>query len=265
MSTSCSVNNNNLITRGKKKNNTKVYGYANVSYIRTPWLNRHRANKLLVCVYVNVVWCCCQSSGHMLQQGLILYVMHEQGAGKHGPHWRAHERMARETNSRATLGPLKAQQTAGGPCLRRRIGTQRGNPPEYKCFCIGIHESQVRLGEKKCSIYTPSLFAPPDDPSRRIPDILLDLPCALGRRLGGGKQRRRLATCIFEFSSLPRRVIAVAHSHRVLATGPCWHSFSQRHVTASLHNSEARVLFRVSDWQSAAEARPKRSASIGLQ
>lgn len=118
---------------------------------------------------------------------------------------------------------------------------------------------------KKCSIYTPSLSSPPDDPSRRIPDILLDLPCALGWRLGGGKQRRRFATYIFAFSSLPRRVIAVAHLHRVLATGPCWHSFSQRHVTTSLHNSEARVLFRVSDWQSAAEARPKGSAPIGHQ
>lgn len=111
----------------------------------------------------------------------------------------------------------------------------------------------------------PPPSSPPDDPSRRIPDIWLDLPCAVRRRLGGGKQRRRLAMCTFVFSSLPRRVIAVAHSHRVLATGPCWHSFSQRHVTASPHNSEARVLFRVADWPSAAEARPKRSALIGCR
>lgn len=72
-----------------------------------------------------------------------------------------------------------------------------------------------------------------------------------------------MAFSIFTRSSPPRRVIVVAHSCRVLATDPCWHSFSQRHVTTSQHNSEARVPFRCADWPSAAEARLKRSALIG--
>lgn len=43
-------------------------------------------------------------------------------------------------------------------------------------------------------------------------------------RLGGESQRRRWLSVIFPFSPLLRRVIVVARSHPVLATGPCWHS-----------------------------------------
>lgn len=72
-----------------------------------------------------------------------------------------------------------------------------------------------------------------------------------------------MAFSILTLSPLLRRVIVVALSRRVLATDPCWHSFSQRHVTASQHNSEARVPFGRADWSSPAEARPKTSALIG--
>lgn len=85
---------------------------------------------------------------------------------------------------------------------------------------------------------------------------------------GGGSWREAASSiCALDsrVSPRPRRVIVVAHSRRVLATGPCWHSFSQRHVTASPHNSEARVLFRGSDWLGAAEARPERRAPIGCR
>lgn len=142
--------------------------------------------------------------------------------------------MTEETNSESSIGPLKRTGTSGGLYLQRRRARQHGKPPEYSCACGGIHESQVRLGWK-CSIYTPpSRSCPQDDLSRRIPDIWLDLPCAVRMRLAGEKRRRRLAFSTRVFSSLsPRRVIAVAHSHRVLATGPCWHSFFQRHVTDS--------------------------------
>lgn len=77
-------------------------------------------------------------------------------------------------------------------------------------------------GSKNCSIYTP----PPVrvDPRRGIPDIWLDLPC--GDRGGArwGEPAPSIASMIFPFSPLLRRVIVVARSHPVLATGPCWHS-----------------------------------------
>lgn len=51
------------------------------------------------------------------------------------------------------------------------------------------------------------------------------------RRCGGGEKRRRrraLSVCLYlplpSFSVSLRRVIVVARSHPVLATGPCWHS-----------------------------------------
>lgn len=95
-----------------------------------------------------------------------------------------------------------------------------------------------------------------------IPDVWLDLPC-VSRRRGAAAVDASFCLRVVCFSLPLRRVIVVARSHPVLATGPCWHSFSQRHVTASLHNSEARVAFRASHWPRAAEARPKRSALIG--
>lgn len=121
---------------------------------------------------------------------------------------------------------------------------------------------------KKCSIYT--LRPPPPLPSPRTNRAGESRTFGSTYRVqfGGGSWRKAASSiCVlyFRVSSRPRRVIVVAHSHRVLATGPCWHSFSQRHVTASQHNSEARVLFRGSDWLGAAEARPKKRALTGCR
>lgn len=91
--------------------------------------NRNRVKKLPICFHVNIVCCCCQTFRHMLQQGLILYTVHEQGAGKHGPRWRAQNGMAKETNSDATIAPLKrAKQPAD-------------------CICKGgaVHNMAIRL------------------------------------------------------------------------------------------------------------------------
>lgn len=117
-------------------------------------------------------------------------------------------------------------------------------------------------GSKKIYLY-PSVS--PDETRRRIPDIQFDLPCVVRRTLGGEKTRRRWVSVFVLLLFFASRRVTVTHSHPVLATGPCWHSFSQRHVTASLHNSEARVLFRDPDWPSPAEARPKWSAPIGCR
>lgn len=142
----------------------------------------------------------------------------------------------------ATKEPLKTRQSR---CLQLRL--QR-NP-----------RVSSSAGSKKNVPHSPRLSA---DPIRGIPNICPDLPCSNRRWVGVGSGA---VDGVFYFHAFfpPRRVIAVAHSCRVLATDPCWHSFSQRHVTASQHNSEARVPFRCADWPSAPEARPKRGALIG--
>lgn len=126
-----------------------------------------------------------------------------------------------------------------------------------------MHESQVRLGQKKKSIYTPPCLRMKGAGESRI------FSSTYRVQFGGDSAERRSAVdgfvyLSFRFFLSPRRV-TVTRSHPVLATGPCWHSFSQRHVTASLHNSEARVLFRVSHWPGPAEARPNPSAPIGCR
>ncbi len=126
-----------------------------------------------------------------------------------------------------------------------------------------LESTSLKFGWVKKMFYLYSLVSP-DDPSTGIPHIWLDLPCVVRRRLGGEKLRRR-CFFVFVFSFFICRVIVVARSHPVLATGPCWHSCSLRHVTASLHNSEARVLFHVCGWLTAVEARPKRSPLIGYR
>lgn len=180
----------------------------------------------------------------------------KQCAGKHGPHWRAHIRTARRTHPEQTANFYKYK------CLKRRSSRQHGNPPKYNCACIGIHGSQVRLGQKMFYLYSSFTSG---EPSRRIPNISARPTACCSEEARWREATPSMAFIIWCFSFFLRRVIVVARSHPVLATGPCWHSFSQRHVTTSLHNSEARVLFRASDWPTAAEARPKRSALIGFR
>lgn len=177
--------------------------------------------------------------------------------GKHGPHRRTHK------HARERERPITEREKTENPTAR--LSEKRASAPptawQSNCAHSDIHEPQVRLGHKNCSIYTPRSFRR----SRAARSRRLLRPTVLRRGesvRGGGAVH---GSPCFAFISRLRRVIVVAHSHPVFATGPCWHFFSQRHVTASLHNSEARVPFRACDWTSAAEARPKRNALIGCR
>lgn len=190
---------------------------------------------------------------HMLQQGLRLDTQHYAGLRKHGPHRRAHDHMSRKTRPERTIttGARGFNVCAEEPPSLTTIG--------HRTTVSAQERTSLKFGwVKMFYLYSPVC---PDAPRRRIPDIRFNLPC-VARRVFVGAKRRRRRLPISAALLFPARVV-VPQSHPVLATGPCWHSFSQRHVTTSLHNSEARVLLRVPDWPKAAEARPKRSVLIG--
>lgn len=182
----------------------------------------------------------------MLQRGLRL---HSHGASKHGPCGRAHSR-ARTQNqpASATKGSpdgARHERTAGNTAPAPAKGSTSlgfGKKKEKKMFHAPPVSLVIRSGGSRGSASTYRVQSEGGWVKEAAPSMALS---------------------ISTLSSPPRRVIAVAHSRRVLATDPCWHSFSQRHVTASQHSSEARVPLRGADWPSAAEARPKRSALIG--
>lgn len=92
----------------------------------------------------------------MLQQGLILYTVHEQGAGKHGPRWRAQNRMAKETNSEPTIAPLKrAKQPADCIC---KEGAVHNMAIRLNTSASAKESTSLKFGWVKiCSIYTPHL------------------------------------------------------------------------------------------------------------
>lgn len=138
--------------------------------------------------YVKDVCCRCQTVGHMLQQGLILHTGHERGAGKHGPHWRAHKRTAGEL----TLIQPSARQSGINTPESALMREERPATWQSTWIQLRLYRNprvSSSAGSKNCSIYTP----PPVrvDPRRGIPEIWLDLPCVDRGRLGGESQRRR--------------------------------------------------------------------------
>lgn len=112
----------------------------------------------------------------MLQQGLRL---HTDEAGKHGPRWRTHKRVRTE---KQPAKQTKAEASQDGVC-HERTAENHDKPPAHNCACKGIHDSQVRLGQKKMFHTPPRLSG---DQIRGIPKICLDLPCSNRRWVGVG-------------------------------------------------------------------------------
>lgn len=112
--------------------------------------------------------------------------------GKHGPHRRAHNHMSRKTQPEQTINHYTAylSRSSGGKMVIRHNTTV----PAQEC-------TSLKFGWVKKKIYLYSSVSP-DERRRRIPDIQLDLPCAVRRRLGGEKKRRR-RLCIFVLSLFP--------------------------------------------------------------
>lgn len=191
--------------------------------------------------------------------------MWQQGLAARAEHGRLRRVNKGRTDAPTNTPECERRITEREKMENPRLLEKRASAPptawQYNCAHADIHEPQVRLGHKNCSIYTPRSFRR----SRAARSRRLLRPTVLqsGESVRGGGAVH--GSPCFAFISRLRRVIVVAHSRPVFATGPCWHFFSQRHVTASLHNSEARVPFRAFDWTSAAEARPKRNALIGCR
>lgn len=169
---------------------------------------------------------------HMLQRGLRL---HTNRAGKHGPHRRTHSRVhTQNQHGNRTKG------SQDGLCHERNV-QKTANSPDYNSACKGIHGSQVRLGQKMFHTLPVSLVT-------RSGGSRISASAYRAQTQGGSvwEAAPSMAFSILTLSPLLRRVIVVALSRRVLATDPCWHSFSQRHVTAysttQRHGSRSAAL-----------------------
>lgn len=206
-------------------------------------------------VCVQEACCCCQCVRHMLQQGRAV-TRRWVNTG----HTDAPITICRGKVPPSTQRAVKRRWNGALTLFVQQGRSLDGNPPQDDCVCTGMLDSQVRLGQKNL------LFLPlrvsggnaQENPGYSTRPTVWTPEEARWRDAGPSM------VCTVSLLLVPRRVTG-SHSHPVLATGPCWHSFSQSHVTASLHNSEARVLFRVPDWPSPAEARPKRGALIGCR
>ncbi|MEQ2182580.1 hypothetical protein GOODEAATRI_023817 [Goodea atripinnis] len=178
--------------------------------------------------------------------------------GKHGPQRRAHKHMAKQPQPRQRQQPgERKENTSQFNRVRRRSQQHAYTAAPVQKF-TSFKFAWVKKGGKHIALFIFLVVSgiAEQEPYGRHDSTYRLLP-------GGGSATRRPLSDFPLFSARFRRVIVVARSHPVLATGPCWHSSSLRHVTHSLHNSEAWVPFRGRDWSSAAEARLKRVAVIG--
>lgn len=124
--------------------------------------------------------------------------------GKHGPLRRAHKHMARKAE-RTTAE--RERKTRDVPVYERRSSPHTAWQPN--CVHTDIHESQVRLGHKNCSIYTPPSFrmSRAAESRRLVRPTVLQKPES--RRRGAA---RSTALCISAF--FPVSVVLLSsHTH----------------------------------------------------